>query len=199
MNQSLSPRWDAPLAERLMDRFRLRRAGRFSRLSLGERRKVLLLVTLCQGAELLILDEPTLGLDVESRHVFLECLLEFACQGDRTVLLSSHLLSDVERVVDRVAMLRDGRLVTQGVLEDLKEGIRKLHFPAPVSRDELSVHFKILSYDGTQPRQTVATVSDFTDDKLQRLVGGLPQTGELRTQRFNLEDIFVALMNSVGD
>jgi ABC-2 type transport system ATP-binding protein len=196
MNRALFPNSDEGLAERLLDRFRLRKGGRYRRMSLGARRKTLVLLALCQGADLLILDEPTLGLDVESRRTFLDCLLEIALTGDRTVLLSSHLVSDVERVVDRIAILRDGRLVMEGKLESLKEGIRRLHIPMTAPRDLVGQHFRLLAFEHPRTEETVATVADFTTEKLHRLTRSLATIEELRTQSFNLEDIFVEVMHA---
>lgn len=196
MNRALFPTWDEALSERLLDRFRLRKAGRYRRMSLGARRKTLLLLTLCQGADLLVLDEPTLGLDVESRRTFLDCLLDIALTGERTVLLSSHLVNDVERVVDRVAILRDGRLVMEGNLESLKDGIRRLHIPMAAPRDLVGQHFRLLAFDRSRPEETVATVADFTNEKLHRLTSFLEAAEELRAQSFNLEDIFVEVMHA---
>src|SRR5262249_2214831 len=127
-----------------------------------------------------------------------DCLLEIALSG-RTVILSSHLLSDVERVVDHMAVLRDGRLILQGELEDLKERIRRLRFPNAVPRETLETHFTLLNYSQPRPSETVATVTDFSDERLSRLSEALVSGHELRTQRFNLEDLFVELMTSEKD
>jgi ABC-2 type transport system ATP-binding protein len=119
--ERLYPSWDYPLAETLCDTFALDRSKRFSELSKGQRRSLCILLGLCQKADLLVLDEPAAGLDVLARRDFLDRVLEVACSGGRTVVLSSHILSDLERVVDRLAILSHGMLKLEGELEELKQ------------------------------------------------------------------------------
>lgn len=97
--------WDAPLADTLLKDFDLAGKGPFKTLSKGQKRKTCILLAICQNADLLVMDEPAAGLDVVSRREFLDQVLEIACRPGRTVLISSHLLSDLERVVDRLAMI----------------------------------------------------------------------------------------------
>ena len=117
----LYPTWDQALAETLCDGFQLNRSQRFSELSKGQKRSLCILLALGQNADLLVLDEPAAGLDVLARRDFLDRILDVACAGGRTVVLSSHILSDLERVVDRVAILSHGTLKLEGELEDLKQ------------------------------------------------------------------------------
>lgn len=119
--ERLYPDWDCPLAETLCDTFGLGRAKRFAEMSKGQKRSLCILMALCQKADLLVLDEPAASLDVLSRRDFLDRVLDVACSGGRTVVLSSHILSDLERVVDRVAILSHGTLKLEGDLEELKQ------------------------------------------------------------------------------
>ncbi|WP_460304000.1 ABC transporter ATP-binding protein [Actinocorallia aurea] len=103
----------------LLDRFELdpRKKGRA--YSKGNRQKVALVAAFASDAELLILDEPTSGLDPLMEEVFQECVREARAAG-RTVLLSSHILSEVERLCDRVTIIRSGRAVESGTLASLR-------------------------------------------------------------------------------
>jgi len=191
-NASFYPRWDAALANRLLSEFELRGAGRYPLLSKGQKRRLCLLLAMCQKADLLVLDEPTAGLDVVARHQFLEHILESVCDEGRTVFISSHLLSDLERVVDRVAIIRHGRLGLEGELDALKENVRKLHFPVVVSRESLAEQFEVIRYDAGE-NETIATVLDF-DEASFRSLCGMYKCGETaRVYGFNLEDLFVEL------
>ena len=87
--------------------------------SKGNRQKVALIAALASDAELFVLDEPTSGLDPLMESVFQDCIIEAAAEG-RTVLLSSHILAEVERLCDRVTIIRQGRAVQQGTLEELR-------------------------------------------------------------------------------
>ncbi|GAA1436984.1 ABC transporter ATP-binding protein [Nocardiopsis tropica] len=103
----------------LLDRFELDPAKKARTYSKGNRQKVALVAALASDAELLILDEPTSGLDPLMEAVFTECVLEARSRG-RTVLLSSHILSEVEKLCDTVTIIRKGRSVESGSLADLR-------------------------------------------------------------------------------
>jgi ABC-2 type transport system ATP-binding protein len=104
----------------LLERFQLdpRKKGRT--YSKGNRQKVALIAALASDVELLILDEPTSGLDPLMEEVFREVILEEKRRGDRTVLLSSHILAEVEALCDRLTIIRDGRTVETGTLTDMR-------------------------------------------------------------------------------
>jgi ABC-2 type transport system ATP-binding protein len=104
----------------LLERFQLdpRKKGRT--YSKGNRQKVALIAALASDVELLILDEPTSGLDPLMEEVFREVILQEKRRGDRTVLLSSHILAEVEALCDRVTIIRDGRAVEAGTLAEMR-------------------------------------------------------------------------------
>jgi ABC-2 type transport system ATP-binding protein len=103
----------------LLEKFELDPATKSRSYSKGNRQKVALVAALSSGAELLILDEPTSGLDPLMEAAFRECVEEER-QSGRTVLLSSHILSEVEALCDRVTIIRAGRTVDSGALADLR-------------------------------------------------------------------------------
>jgi ABC-2 type transport system ATP-binding protein len=103
----------------LLERFKLDPTKRGRAYSKGNRQKVALIAAFAVESELLLLDEPTSGLDPLMEQVFKECLAEHRTRG-ATVLLSSHILSEVERLADRVTIIRDGRTVESGTLESLR-------------------------------------------------------------------------------
>jgi ABC-2 type transport system ATP-binding protein len=108
------------LANTLIDRLGAPMDREMRKCSRGMRQKVALVVSLFHDPEVIMLDEPTSGLDPLGQRALLEYLNERADAG-RTVVLSSHVLSEVEQVSDRVAILRDGRLVTQDTIENIRE------------------------------------------------------------------------------
>jgi ABC-2 type transport system ATP-binding protein len=103
----------------LLERFELDPAKKARTLSKGNRQKVALVAALASDAELLVLDEPTSGLDPLKETVFQECIEAVRREG-RTVLLSSHILAEVEALCDRVTIIRAGRAVESGTLSDLR-------------------------------------------------------------------------------
>ena len=104
----------------LLERFQLdpRKKGRA--YSKGNRQKVALVAALSSDVELLVLDEPTAGLDPLMEEIFREVIREEKQRGDRTVLLSSHILSEVEALCDRVTIIREGRTVETGTLDEMR-------------------------------------------------------------------------------
>lgn len=109
-----------PLKDRLIERFGLDASPRIKSFSHGNKQKLALIQAFMHDPELLILDEPTSGLDPLIQQRFYELILEVKERG-KTVFLSSHILSEVERVCDRVAILRQGRLVALHQIADLKK------------------------------------------------------------------------------
>jgi ABC-2 type transport system ATP-binding protein len=110
---------DVGYRDQLVDRFQLDTRKKIRALSKGNRQKVQLVAALATRADLLLLDEPTSGLDPLMEVAFRDCIKEAKERG-QTVFLSSHILSEVEAVCDRVGILRQGKLVDQGTLEELR-------------------------------------------------------------------------------
>ena len=111
---------DSRRRDDLLQRFELdpRKKGRA--YSKGNRQKVGLVAALASDVELLLLDEPTSGLDPLMEEVFREVIREEKRRGDRTVLLSSHILSEVEALCDRITIIREGRTVETGTLDEMR-------------------------------------------------------------------------------
>ncbi len=110
---------DTSYRDQLVERFALDSNKKIRALSKGNRQKVQLIAALSTRADLLLLDEPTAGLDPLMEMVFRDCVHEAKERG-QTVFLSSHILSEVEVLCDRVGILRAGRLVEQGTLAELR-------------------------------------------------------------------------------
>lgn len=110
---------DAPYRDELVERFELDPSRRVRAYSTGNRQKLALIGALMTRAELLVLDEPTAGLDPLMEQVFRACVREAADRG-QTVFLSSHVLSEVEALCERVAILRAGRLVAAGSVTEMQ-------------------------------------------------------------------------------
>ena len=104
----------------LLQRFELDPKKKGRSYSKGNRQKVALVAALASDVELLILDEPTSGLDPLMEEVFRDLILQEKRRGDRTVLLSSHILSEVEALCDRLTIIREGRTVETGTLDDMR-------------------------------------------------------------------------------
>jgi ABC-2 type transport system ATP-binding protein len=124
--RSFYPRWNDTLVDQILDHFELRRNQKFRRLSCGQRAQVSLALAVAPDPELLVLDDPTLGLDTVVRRDFLESLIQIIQRQGRTILFSSHILGDVERVADRIGIMVNGVLRVDCRTEVFRESVRKL-------------------------------------------------------------------------
>jgi ABC-2 type transport system ATP-binding protein len=115
------PNWNHDLIARLMQEWSIPPEDRIGPLSVGQLQKVAIMLALGHEPELLLMDEPAVSLDPLARRQFLQMIIDLAEPGRRTVLFSTHITSDLERVADRVAILKSGRIAWSGLLEDLKE------------------------------------------------------------------------------
>lgn len=122
------PHWDPDLVHRLLDRFHINPRQKISAASQGTQRQVAFILALAQRPELLILDEPASTLDVVARREFLDEILELIRQEGHTVLISSHILSDIERVADHIGILVDGTLKIEEPLDDLADTVKQIRF-----------------------------------------------------------------------
>jgi ABC-2 type transport system ATP-binding protein len=124
------PKWDAAYAEELRHSFQLPPQARIKSLSKGQRAKVGLLAAQAHRPDLLLLDEPSSGLDPLARRDILEAVIRTVADERRTVFFSTHFLDEIERVSDHIAMLDQGKLVLCGPLDEVKQSYRRiaLHF-----------------------------------------------------------------------
>lgn len=119
--------WDHRLVERLSADWQVPLDRRIGTMSVGERQKLSLLLALGHRPELLVLDEPMASLDPVARRSFLRELIDLLQDSRSTVLLSSHIVSDLERAANRIWIVKEGRIVWQGDLDELKESVVRLH------------------------------------------------------------------------
>ena len=166
----LSPRWDATVASRLARRWEIDGAARLRTHSQGTRSRVLLLVALARRASLLLLDEPTTGLDPAAMDDALQELVQTAADG-ATVLLVTHRLDEVERICDRVAVMTDGRAVLQGDLDDLRATWRVIDVAGHPAPDRLASWEEVadVSPHGEHARLLVRSAPDAVLDRLRML------------------------------
>jgi ABC-2 type transport system ATP-binding protein len=121
-------KWDWDYSRKLVEKFDVPTDRPLRSLSYGERRKAELLTVLAQQPDLLILDDPAIGLDTTVRREFLWAALEVAADKNCTVLFTSHILTDVERIVDSVGLMRRGKMYRSGALDELKARTKRLVF-----------------------------------------------------------------------
>jgi ABC-2 type transport system ATP-binding protein len=184
----LYPSWDGRGMEARLKRFGVSRDTPFGRLSKGQKGHVSLALALAAIPRLLVLDDPTLGLDAVARKaVFEELIGELADRGT-TVFMTTHDLAGVERIADRVAVLRQGKLVLDEEMETLKRRFRRVSFPR--SREAEAARLEALAPVAVAARgwQVETVVSNYDEE---RLVYSGPDGPEVSA--LTLEEIFIAL------
>lgn len=175
--------------DELIQRFKLDPSKKCRTYSKGNRQKIALIAAFASEADLYILDEPTAGLDPLMERIFQECILEVKQQG-KTVLLSSHILSEVEKLCDRVAIIREGEIIETGTLSQMRHLTRtKLTVEtrkAMVGLSELKgVHDAIHTNDGW--------AFQVDSEEMEKVIEYISQFGVLKLESAppTLEDLFI--------
>jgi len=182
--------WDRPWGEELIRRWDLPLGHRVGPLSVGQKQKLALVLALGHRPEVLILDEPVASLDPVARRWFLETVLETVADGVGTVLFSTHITSDLERIASHVALLRDGRLEFHDEIDALKERIKRLRITAPA---DLPRDFRLPGtlHAAVSGSQAIVTV----DGVDERLIADVRErfAADVIVDDLNLEEIFLEL------
>jgi ABC-2 type transport system ATP-binding protein len=187
---SFYPRWDSELIARLCAEWGIDTEARIKSMSVGERQKLSILLAFGHKPDLLILDEPVASLDPIARRQFLEQLVEQSTDGQRSIIFSSHIVSDIERLANRIWILKEGRLDWQGDLDSLKESIVRVHLrgsgPLPAT---LSIPGALtIRRDAVLPTAVVRDWSAAAQADVEKQIGGPVQVEPL-----GLEEIFLEL------
>jgi len=181
----LYPSWDRAYADSLLKRWELDPSRVISKLSPGQVQRLALIRALAPRPRLLVLDEPASALDPIARRELIRDIVEQAIDNEATVLFSSHIISDLERIASQVAFLHEGRILLNQPLDELKDRVIRLIIPA--------AHVAQLA--SRMPGELVRR--PLTDGSLRLLVeqesvpNELLQLEGIRADHLNLEDLFV--------
>jgi len=182
--------WDHDFVNKLLDEWDVPRKDRVGPLSAGQLHKLGIILALGHRPQLLILDEPVASLDPAARREFLRSLIEFSQEESRTVLFSTHITSDLERVASHVAILKDGRISFFDELDKLKESVKRLRI---TSADPLPNNFVVsgalrTEVQGCSALAAVPSISSSVVDGLRR-----DWNADVQIEDLNLEEIFLEL------
>ena len=186
--RSIYPNWDGAYAQILLKRFGLRAEQKMKGFSHGQRVKASLLLVLARKPQLLVLDEPTTGLDPVARHEILRELTGVMAEEGRSILFSSHNTQDVEQISDQITFIDRGRIIDSMDKETYLDRWRRLRLEVPLGT-ELPPLPGIVGVE-RQGRLAVATSNDFVPD----LTHAYENTGARvqSIENMTLEEIFVA-------
>lgn len=182
--------WNQTLVDKLIAEWLIPMDSYAGKMSVGQRQKLSILLALAHEPELLVLDEPVASLDPIARRQFLQQLVDIAADEHRAVIFSTHIVSDVERVANQVWMLRDGVLVYQGGLDELKESFVRvtLTFDHPFSQKITWPHLIKQKNSG---HQTQLTIEQWQPEMEYQLAQEF--SAQVRVELLGLEDIFLEL------
>ena len=180
--------WNDATCREMLDRFALDPDKKVKQLSKGMLGKLALLLAVSHEPELLLLDEPLSGLDPIAREEFLDGVLQVLCDKGKTVLISSHVLDDVRRLADSVAILDEVQLLVQGNLDELLTTTKRVAVTLrDGSRPERAPAGTV--WQRVQGRQWLATIRDFSPEKEQQL-RALEFAERVEVLDLDLEELF---------
>src|SRR5215213_4148763 len=186
--RSFHETWDDKKAADLLKRFSLPAAKKVRQLSRGNRARLCLLLALSFNPELIVLDEPTSGLDPIVRRDFIENIVSEIAEEGKTVLFSSHIVEEVERVADYVGIMDEGQLLMVSTLDDIKLSYKRVRYATNGTRPEVAGVPGVLMVENGRHEQ-ILTVHGFGDETLQLL--GERGVKNPEVLPISLEDIFV--------
>ena len=188
---SFYPKWKKEAFYELVGKLKITPTQRISCMSCGRRSQIALGLILAQDPELLILDDFSLGLDPGYRRLFVDYLREYARAEQKTVFLTSHIIQDMERLIDDCIIMDYGRIMIQQPVKELLGSVKRYEFTVP---DRYEPNGYSGFYYPSKIRNHVETFSFFSEkeaeEKLKSL--GVPFSG-LKAESVNLEDAFIGL------
>jgi ABC-2 type transport system ATP-binding protein len=190
LGRDLYPTWDSALADALLAKYDLSPKKRFMALSQGNQRLLSFIMAIAPRPRVLLLDEPAANLDVVARREILDDILELIRDCGCTVLFSTHILSDVERVADEIGILAKGNLRVSESLDSLKNSIRQVRFfdfKNGTPKHDIPESFRTVQGKG-EITVTLRTTAHTTPETLAQR-----WSCQQETRALSLEDIFVEL------
>lgn len=197
-------RWNGEREAELIARFKLPLDKRIQQLSKGQQARVRLLLALSCEPELLLLDEPAMGLDLFARRDFLESVIELVASEERTVVIASHLIDDVERIADRVVFMRDGLGGIHGSVDELRERFRRLRLRLPSPERALPVDAlpaELLGVERVLPAEGSEQVVILNDHSPGLVTAIEERTGgaQVAAARMTLRDIYFEVLREADE
>jgi ABC-2 type transport system ATP-binding protein len=182
------PSWNQDLEQRYIIDFGVNTGARVGSLSPGERQKVAILIAIGFEPELLILDEPASALDPIARARFLDLLLELIQSEGRTIIISSHILSDVEKVIDHVVIMDRGRIIRDSSFDDLREEYARVRLTALHGSLPAQLPFAGVLDCQRSDAEALLTVHNQSPDRIEQQARSIDCEAEI--QPLPLEDIY---------
>jgi ABC-2 type transport system ATP-binding protein len=181
---SFFPVWDKEKSLSMLEEFGVNQYATYGNLSKGEKRWFMLSLVISQHPGLLMMDEPAGGLDVSVRRRLMEIILEECSETGMTVLITSHILTDLERVIDHIGLMKKGKILMQDELDAVKDRTWKISIPGKNDPEPFRKSFTVLG-ESEEKDSLEIIVTDYKKESM-------PDASILNAQPLNLEEIFIA-------
>ncbi|MDD5697648.1 MAG: ABC transporter ATP-binding protein [Victivallaceae bacterium] len=187
------PTWNHELAERYVKDFDISPEDRVGALSPGQRQKTAILLAIGFEPELLILDEPASALDPIARSRFLDLLLQIIQDENRTIIISSHILSDIEKVIDHTLIMRRGNMLRDCSFDSLREEFTRFILTSLTGRLPAELPFENVVSCEKNGNRAIATVQNVSPLELEAKAKSL--NCEIEIRPLSLEEIYKIVVN----
>ena len=188
--------WDSKFFWDMIEYFGLSKKQKIKHLSNGQRAQVSLALTLAPNPELLIMDDPTLGLDAAIRRQFLEGIIELIMRQGRTILFSSHILGDIERVADKIVVIDKGVIRADCSLEQFRTAVKKVRFVFGQASPE-TIDIEGLLGSRRSDKELEMILVGTADEKIAEWAKS-SGAADYQTINMNLEDQFIEYTAPAG-
>ena len=195
-NGNFYPSWDVSYVKQWLDRLKLPIDQRVFQLSKGNKQKLGLIMAIGHKPKLVILDEPAGGLDPIARKEFLESMIELIHESGTTIVLSSHLLGDLERIAEHIGIIDNGKMCLETSLDDLKNTTRQIKIVNKTKINSLDIDgiIRVTKSDNI----INAVISNWNKQKYEMLKQKYPDS-TIEVENLNLEEIFFSYTGEKED
>ncbi|MDA3886497.1 MAG: ABC transporter ATP-binding protein [Candidatus Delongbacteria bacterium] len=184
-------KWNNEKVSKLLKDWHIDPNAKFKNLSEGEKQKVAIILAMGHEPELYIFDEPVASLDPVARRSFIKELIDINLDSGSTMLFSTHITSDLERIAADVALLKDNEIKYMGDLSTLKETVVKLHVQSDIELKKDQISCDNIISKNISGKVGIITVNGISEEEIKRLEYQLP--AKITVEQMNLEDIFLEL------
>jgi ABC-type multidrug transport system ATPase subunit len=193
---SFFPAWSVERAERFLKNLRIPIEKKQTALPKGMRTKVLLIAAMASNTEVMLLDEPTEGLDPQGSEEILSMLTDFVAERERTLVLATHRLDEVERICDRIAILHEGKLRLSGNLDDIKGAFKTIELMEQIPVEEIRSWNEVFTVRKNRIGYSIVTRQEPSNilQRLRQFSSNEPQISDM-----NLREIYLAITGSNGE
>lgn len=186
------PRWDRSVYDDLVGRLDVSRSQQISRLSCGQRSQVVLGLILAQNPRLMILDDYSMGLDVGYRRLFLEYLYDYVQMRGTTVLLTSHVVQELDRYIDKMVILQKGHVIASCDKRDFSSSFKQYRMPRTEASDAIVAAGPLLNVERNPRSLSLYSYAPLAEVTAYLAASGLPFE-TLETVEMSFEDAFIGL------